>query len=131
MVCLLEKALVEGTCALILALALLEVDVRFPQEFRHIELRLFDSQFEDSARTVKVVKASFEFSKLDPCLCIGAVELNILCVELSASCELEKLHLELNVAFEKLVFRTHANCLAEKLAGGCKLRLANFKVCKH
>ena len=42
MVCLLEKALVQGACAIVLAFALFKINVCFPEKFGHVELWFFD-----------------------------------------------------------------------------------------
>jgi hypothetical protein len=88
-------------------------------------------KLKNSTCALEVVQAAFKFSKLDPGLCVRAVELNVLCVELSAACKLKELHLKLDVSLEQFVLGAHANCLTEKLPCGCELRLTDLEMGEH
>lgn len=86
-----DEPLVQRTRARALALLMLEVDVRFPQQLGHRQLRLRDRELEDRARGHEVLQLGLELCVLDPCGRVGGVVLEVLLVELSCAVKLAEL----------------------------------------
>ena len=128
MVRLFQQAFVEGPCALVLGFLFFKVDVSFPEQLGHVELRLHDGEFEDGAHTLVVFQAALELSELDPGGAVAAVPLDPLFVQRAAAGELEEFQLHFDVGAEELVLGAHADCGAHGFAGFVELSLAEFEL---